>query len=67
MKPGKKTRGIADVTSGVTLPVPGQTGFYVCHECGNRFTHKIPHFSIFGVKCPGCGSYKTARDPFIVH
>jgi predicted RNA-binding Zn-ribbon protein involved in translation (DUF1610 family) len=58
---------IGTIRKGVVAPSPGQSGWYVCENCGNRFTHKIPLLLDVGVKCPECGSFHVKRDPAVVY
>jgi hypothetical protein len=63
----QKKSGIGNIRSGFVPPRPGQTGHYVCGECGKRFMHKIPLVFDMGIKCPACGSFKTSEDTALVH
>jgi DNA-directed RNA polymerase subunit RPC12/RpoP len=56
-----------DKGSSVVPPRPGQTGHYVCGECGKRFMHKIPLLFDLGIKCPACGSFKVGQDTKVIH
>jgi transposase-like protein len=55
------------IRKGVVAPSPGQNGRYICGNCGERFTHKIPLLLDIGVKCPECGSFHVKRDPAVVY
>ena len=63
----KKTGDFFDTKSGVVPPGPGQTAHYVCHACGEHFTHTIPFIFDFMVRCPKCLSFRVGRDPTIVY
>ena len=63
----KRPGGIDNLTTGIVPPRPGQTGHYVCGNCGKRFTHTIPFLFNLGVKCPHCGSFKVSEDKAVVH
>jgi DNA-directed RNA polymerase subunit RPC12/RpoP len=51
----------------VIPPGPGQTGHYVCHACGERFTRTIPLFFDFIRICPKCGSFRVGKDWMVVY